>query len=46
VYPARGADKTAVLIVPNVKVKIEAKYSIYILSLHTVLQGSFTFTVA
>jgi hypothetical protein len=34
---------TAILIVPNVKVRMEAQYSIARLSLHDLLQESFTY---
>jgi hypothetical protein len=39
------ADSSAILVVPNVKVGMEAQHSIPGLSLHYLLEGSFTFTV-
>ena len=42
--PARKADNSAVQVVPNVKVRIEAKLSIPPpLSLHELLRETFTF---
>ena len=42
--PARRADNSAVLAVPNVKVRKEAQHSIPPLSHHDLLRESFTFT--
>jgi hypothetical protein len=42
--PARAAGNYAVLVVPIVKVKMEAQHSIPPLSLHDLLRESFTFT--
>jgi hypothetical protein len=41
--PARIAHKPAVLVVPNVKARMEAQLSISFLSLHDLLRESFTF---
>jgi len=41
--PERGADNSAVLVVPNVKARTEAQHSIFLLSLHDLLRGSFYF---
>ena len=43
VRPARIADSSAVLVVPNVKVRLEAQHSIARLSRHDLLGESFTF---
>lgn len=43
-HPARAADKSAFLAVPNVEVGMEAKHSIAILSLNAFLRGSFIYT--
>ena len=40
--PERRADNSAVLAVPNVKVRMEAQHSVSDLSLHDVLRESFT----
>jgi hypothetical protein len=45
VRPARVADNCAVLVVPNVKVRMEAQHSIAPLSLYDLLRESFTFTL-
>jgi hypothetical protein len=42
-WPVHGADGSAVLIVPNVKVRMEAKHSMPPLSLHDFLWESFIF---
>jgi hypothetical protein len=42
VRPARVADSSAVLVVPNVKVRMEAQHYIPFLNLYDVLQESFT----
>jgi hypothetical protein len=39
--PVRGADSSAVLVVPNVKVRVEAERFVALLSLHDFLQESF-----
>jgi len=44
VSPASKSDKFALIIVANVKVRMEVKYSIPVLSLHDLLRESFTFT--
>jgi len=41
----RRADNSAILVVPNVKARMEAERSILPLSLHDFLQESFTFTL-
>ena len=40
---ARRADSSAVLVVPNVKVRMETQHSISPLSVHDLLRESFTF---
>ena len=42
--PARRADNSAVLVVPNVKVRMEARHSIPPLCLDDLLWESFTFS--
>ena len=44
--PARTADNSAVFVVPNVKVRMEAQHSIPPMSLHDLFRKTFTFTVA
>jgi len=41
VGPERVADNSAVLVVPNVKVRTEAQHSIFLSSLQDLLRGSF-----
>jgi len=43
-YPASRADICAVLVVPNVKLRMEAQHRIPPLRRHDILRGSFTFT--
>jgi hypothetical protein len=43
-WTERGADNSAVLVAPNVKVKMEAQHSFPPLNLHDLLRESFTFT--
>jgi hypothetical protein len=45
VRPARTADGSAVLVVQNVKVRMEARHSTSHQSLHYLLRESITFTV-
>ena len=42
--PAHRTDSSAVLVVPNIKVKLEAQHFIRTLSFHEMLRESFTFT--
>ena len=42
VRPARTVDNSAVLVVPNVKIRVEAQHSISALSPHDLLLESFT----
>ena len=42
VQPVQRLDNSAILVVPDVKVRMEAKYSIPPLSLHDLLHESFT----
>ena len=44
VHPVHSADNSAILVVPNVKVRMEAQHSIPLLSLHDLLQESCTCT--
>jgi len=43
-WPARRAHNCAVLVVLNVRLRVEAQHSIPPLSLHDLLRVSFTFT--
>ena len=42
-WPARASDNSAVIVVRNVKVRMETKHSISFLSLYDLLWESFTF---
>jgi hypothetical protein len=41
---AHGADNSAVLVVPNLVISIEAEHSKTVLNIHELLWESFTFT--
>jgi len=43
-WPTRRPDNSAVLVVLNVRLRVEAQHSILPLSLHDLLRVSFTFT--
>jgi hypothetical protein len=45
VWPVRRADNSAVLVVPNVKLRMKVRHSIPPLSLHDLLRESFTFYI-
>ena len=42
-WPAREVDKSVVLVVPNVEVRVEAEHYIPPVSLHDLLEESFAF---
>jgi hypothetical protein len=42
VRPARKADNSAILVAPNVKVRMETQNSFLLLSVHVMLRESFT----